>query len=385
MRPWGAAPPGLPIPPTTGRRIRPMTLPRAYIPGFAALADACLQLAGRPDRRVVLYPHVQADGDALGSSLGLALLLERLDIAVDIVTGEEVPDKLGFLPTASRILVHDGSDAAPGAAVVERQALAIGIDCPAGERLGARRQLYEAAPQKAIIDHHISDLAPAPLVIVNSRAAAVCEIITWFLFYLECRLGLDLSDIDIATCLMAGLMTDTGRFSFSNTSSRTFSAAALLLRQPVATQQLASRLFDAVTPAKLRFIGETAQGAELRHDGRFILSTLEADVMTAVGGVETDLEGLVALLRDVEGVDLAVLLREMPNGDVRGNVRSSELVDAQSFARAFGGGGHLRAAGFTVHGRPLGLLQEEIFALADLVFAQLDAARTGGPATGPEP
>ncbi|MDI9496932.1 MAG: DHH family phosphoesterase [Bacillota bacterium] len=360
-----------------------MDLPRAYIPGFAALADACLELAGRPERRVVLYPHVNADGDALGSSLGLALLLERLGVAVDIIVGEAVPGKLGFLPAASRILVHDG-DAALERRLTERQALAIGIDCPAGERLGARRALYEAAPKQAIIDHHISDLAPAPLIIVNSRAAAVCEMITWFQLYLERRLGLDLSHIDISTCLMAGLMTDTGRFSFTNTSSRTFAAASLLMRQPVPTQQLASRLFDAVTPAKLRFIGETASAAELRHDGRFILSTLEADVMTSVGGVETDLEGLVALLRDVEGVDLAVLLREMPDGDIRGNVRSSERIDAQAFARAFGGGGHLRAAGFTVHGHQLGTLQAEIFAAADRVFAQLDADVAAEPASGPE-
>ncbi len=361
-----------------------MDLPRAYLPGFAALADACLELAGRPGCRVVLYPHVNADGDALGSSLGLALLLERLDVAVDIVTGEAVPDKLGFLPSSSRILVHDAGNACFERRLTERQALAIGIDCPAGERLGARRPLYESAPQQAIIDHHISDLPPAPLIIVNSRAAAVCEIITYFQLYLERRLGLDLSDIDISTCLMAGLMTDTGRFSFTSTSSRTFAAASLLLRQPVPTQQLASRLFDAVTPAKLRFIGETASAAELRHDGRFILSTLVADVMTSVGGVETDLEGLVALLRDVEGVDLAVLLREMPGGDIRGNVRSTERIDAQAFARAFGGGGHLRAAGFTVHGRPLRTLQEEIFAAADLVFARLDADVTDRPASGPE-
>ena len=348
-----------------------MGLPVAYRPYFAAIADTCLALAGQPSRRLVIYPHVNADGDALGAAIGLGLLLEQCRVAVSIVTSEAVPSKLAFLPGSAQLQVYDDSPQFRES-LLSQQAIALAIDCAAGDRLGRRRLLYEACPTRIVIDHHISELAPSNLILADTHAAATCEIVAFFGCYLEERLGQTLFNQQIAICLMTGLMTDTGRFSFSSTNERTFYAASLLMRYDVPTRVLAERLFDSLSPAKLRFMGAVAQGARFAHEGRFVCSVLSAETLAAIGGVETDLEGLVAMLRDVQGVELAILLREMPDGDIRGNVRSSERVDSQAFASHFGGGGHLRASGFTARQQTTETLLSEIFARAAEVFAALD-------------
>ncbi|NJP40969.1 bifunctional oligoribonuclease/PAP phosphatase NrnA [Oscillospiraceae bacterium HV4-5-C5C] len=343
---------------------------KAYLPSFAAITDQLLSCRNQ-EQTVYIYPHINADGDALGAGLGLAQLLKQCSVQAVVLTSEPLPSKLSFLPGREFIRVYDPDETGASREVTARQTIALAIDCAAGDRLGQRQALFEACPRQIIIDHHISKLPPSPTTLVNTKAAAVCEIVAFLADYLESRLGMNLLDLEIATCLMTGLMTDTGRFSFSSTTARTFEAAATLMRYPIDTNELSGRLFDIITPAKLRYTGEAAQRAEFYYDGRLIIADLPHSLMQQIGGEDTDLEGLASMLRDVDGVEVAVLLREMTDGEIRGNVRSGEHFDSSAFAQAFGGGGHLRASGFTLRGQQLSEARQTVIQKAGEVLSQL--------------
>ena len=340
-----------------------------YLSKYEAITDTILTLAGS-DQILYIYPHISADGDALGSSLGLALILAKLDVKARILTSEELSEKLAFLPHHGLINCFDRSKEQEEE-ILRSQAMALAIDCSAADRLAKRLPLYEAAKTKLVIDHHISDLPDEPLYLVNTTAAATCEMIVFYMRYLEERFSMELLDSEIGVCLMTGMVTDTGRFSFSSVTARTFEAASVLMRIPIAIGELTEHLFDTISVSKLRLTGIIANRAELYHDDLFVIADLPKSILDDIDWVETDLEGLAAKMRNVDSVELSVMLRELKNGYIRGNIRSGPLVDAQAFARQFGGGGHLRAAGFTVKDMTMADAKVKIIQLAGEVLSTI--------------
>ena len=334
------------------------TIKRAYIPVFAKITDLIMTLRDQA-RYLYIYPHVNADGDALGSSLGILLLMEQLGVRCRILTSEPVPDKLGFLPRRDSLLVYPAS-APDDETLLREQGVAFTIDSAGGDRLGERLHLFEHCEKQVVMDHHISDLEPSATALVDTTAAASCELVTEFALYLENRSGRNLLNYDIALCLYTGMMTDTGRFTFSNTTDRTYLAAAELMKFDLPIGFLSDRLFNEITRAKLTLIGLVCQRAEYYCDGRLLISDLTVGTLEAVGGVETDLEGMSSMLRNVEGVDCSVFLTERHDGVIRASVRSSENFDAAAFSAEFGGGGHLRASGFTLYEQDLTAARELI-------------------------
>lgn len=318
-----------------------------YREKFTAITDELLTLAGTT-KKVFIYPHISADGDALGSSLGLALLLLEMGVNAQVLASEKISAKLSFLPYEGLFQVHNGTKRQEEK-ILNEQGISLAIDCSAGDRLARREKLYNAGQTRLVIDHHFSDLPDEPLILVNTAAAAVCEIITYYTLYLEERFSRSFLTYPIAIALMTGLVTDTGRFSFSSTTTKTFEAASYLMTLPLPIGELTERLFDTISESKLRLIGITASKAEFHYEQRMMIADLSREILNSLPWVETDLEGLPTLLRNVDGVDVSVLLRQLNNGDVRGNIRSSANFDAQAFARYFGGGGHMRAAGFTIN------------------------------------
>lgn len=338
-----------------------------YKEKFDAITDKLLSLAGS-GKKLYIYPHISADGDALGSSLGLALLLAQMDIEAQVIASEAISDKLSFLPYEGLFQVFDGSMKHEKRVLAE-QAIALAIDCSTADRLDRRLDLYEAADTQIVIDHHISDLDDHPFYLLNTLAAATCEIITYYAIYLEGRFEREFLTSEIALALMTGLVTDTGRFSFSSTTSNTFTAASLLMRLNVPMGELTERLFDTISVSKLRLTGITANLAEFYYNDQFLIAELTRETLNKLDWVDTDLEGLPSLLRNVDGVEVSVLLRQLSNGDIRGNVRSGPNVDAQAFARYFGGGGHLRAAGFTINGMSMPEAKKIVIQLAGEILS----------------
>ncbi len=302
--------------------------------------------ARRSGGQVILYPHVRADGDALGGCFALARLLRKLEIDALVLLEEEVPEKFVFLPGLELAAIYDKADRAD---LADRQRVAVAIDSHGADRLKSRETLYDAAQVKIVIDHHVSELPVHSLYYKDTTAAAVCEMIGTFALHLEKRENRELMDLDIATALMTGIMTDTGRFSYSNVTARTFSIASRLKAHGVRMNELSERLFDTMSPARMKLIAVIATGVTYYYGGRLAVAQISLrDREEAGARDDSDFDGLAAMLRTVEGVDVALLLTEAVGGEVRGNLRSNVHFDSAAFARTLGGGGHVPAAGFTM-------------------------------------
>ncbi len=313
------------------------------------IAKALLNRAEQ-DGLVVLYPHVSVDGDALGSALALYLALEKLGVPSLVLLDETPPAKLSFMPEyqCARVFDEEEFDRLSG-----RQSLALAIDCSDAARVGRRQALFESAREKASIDHHKSAGRSEGLRWVETTASATGELIFQLIRLFEEITETQLMDHKIATCLMGAILSDTGGFAFSNTSSSTFRIASELMTEPLDIRQMTYLLFDETSQAKLRLTGDVFSNARFLLDGRIAIGTVSQDLMRRLGAVDDDLDGLVGQLRSAHGVDVSFMLREMPDKTIRVNIRSDNHFDSADFAARFGGGGHPRAAGMTLSGMTL--------------------------------
>ncbi len=318
--------------------------------GLRSLAELLLTYADREDQLVVIYPHVSADGDALGSAQALFLALAKLGVCSLVLADEAPQDKLTFLPAIEQVEVFSEDR---HAALASRQKLAFLVDCADAPRTGRRQPLAEQAPRMAAIDHHASAGPTSGLRLIETTAAATGELIQELIVLLEQLTETELIDRPIATCLMAAIVSDTGSFAFSNTTAQTFRIAASLMEQKVDLVRIAYMMFSRTSQARLRLAGAVLSGARFELDGRIAIGQVPAGLMQQVGAADEDLDGLVGQLRSAEGVRVAFLLRELPGGLVRVNIRSSEHFNAADFASRFNGGGHPRAAGLTFTGLSL--------------------------------
>ena len=304
---------------------------------------------------VYLYPHISVDGDAVGSVLALGLALEKVGVPFYFPLDEAIPPKLAFLPALDRVESIDADALAMAARPVSRprQLAAVAIDCSGPERLGARRTWYLQAPVQLVLDHHVSDRPAEPGYVIDTTAAAVGELVFELISILGKKTNRNLMDPTLAMLLMVAIMSDTGSFVYSNTTSRTFSIAAQLMQPPLDLRAITYELFDRSSAAKLRLRGQIFSAAQISHQDRIIYAAVDEPMMVRCQASDHDLDGIIADLRNVSGIDAAFLVRCQPDGTLRVNIRSSERFDAAAFARQFGGGGHPRAAGMTLAGMTL--------------------------------
>jgi len=306
------------------------------------IAELLLTFADQEDSLVILYPHVSADGDALGSAQALYLALGRLGVCSLVLADEPPPEKLLFLPAIDQVQVYDEKDRET---LEGRRALALDIHCDDAARTGRRQGLVGHAPLMAAIDHHTSSGRTAGLRLIETTAAATGELIHDLILKLAEMTETELMDRTVATCLMAAIVSDTGSFNFSNTTARTFRIAADLMEHQVDLVRMSYMMFSRTSQARLRLIGAVLSQARFELNGQIAVGSVPAGLMTQLGAVDEDLDGLVGQLRSVEGVRVAFLLRELSEGVVRVNIRSSELFDAARRASRCQGGGSPPGAG----------------------------------------
>ncbi|NLV48732.1 MAG: hypothetical protein GXY22_08775 [Clostridiaceae bacterium] len=317
-----------------------------------------LERCRQSGQAVCLMPHENIDGDAIGSCLALLLALEQLNIKVFLPLDEPVPSRLDFLPACDRIMPvqqigRDGN--------VPEDSLALLIDCSECQRTGKRSELCERFSEHWVIDHHITDRLVSEQEIIDTHAAASAEIVFELIRILEAKYKQTLISHDGAVLLMTALISDTGGFVFSNTSSRSFYMAAELMDHSIQLHDITYRLFRQSTRARIRLMGMIFSDARFFLDNRVVVGVVPAHVMEQLQATDDDLDGIINQLRNVSGVDMALVFREQPDCTIRVNIRSSAAVDASLLARSFGGGGHPRAAGMTLTGQSLS--QAEIIVL----------------------
>ena len=293
----------------------------------------------REARSLVMACHVNPDGDALGSMLGLALGLAPLSQSLTLLSQDGVPDILKFLPGAAQ--VRRTSDC-------ETYDLAIVLDSGDLSRVGPHvHPLIERAGRIVDIDHHVLSGAFGDIQVLDSQAASTSEIV----YALLEALGLPITP-EVATCLFTGVITDTGSFRFQNVTPNTFHVAAALLNAGAPPAYISENVFENKTFAATRLLGHALSSLNQTPDGRVIWAHITAQDFAGLGATDEDTEGVVNYVRGVRGADAGLLFRQMPDGKIRVSLRSRETVNVAEVAQQFGGGGHRMAAGCTLSLQP---------------------------------
>ena len=312
------------------------------------IAEELLKHRNSP-REVQIFPHIRVDGDCLGSAAALAAVLSRLQIRARVFMDEPVPDRLSFLEIRPELM--EVFDSGKWDSYLADQGAVIAVDCSDSARMGRSGALFQHASENMVIDHHISSGNSHGCRYIDANAAATAELVLAVIHILEERTGTDLIDPSAANCLMVGLQSDTGRFSYQNTTPGTFRAAAELLEKGANVYINAYNLFDLTNVERMRLTARALSGAKFFYGGRLALTVVTQDMIRECQATEDASDGLASNLRDIKGVLASFAVRETADGEIRVNIRSYLPFDAAVFAAQFGGGGHQRAAGFTVQNR----------------------------------
>jgi len=311
----------------------------------AAIAGQLLLMTSS-SKEVQIFPHVRVDGDCLGSSAAMAMALKLLGIRARLYMDEPIPERLEFIgiePTLFEIFDQNKLDE-----YIEQQGIALAVDCSEAGRMGRSGSLFAHASACLVIDHHISSGLSAGLRYVDPKAAAAAELVLEIIHILEKMTGKKLLDAEVSNCLMVGLQSDTGRFSYQNTTPKTFRAAAELLENGANVYINAYNLYDVTNVERMRLTSLALSSAKFYFGGRLALTLVTQDMIRECKASEDASDGLAASLRDIKGVIVSFAVRETSDGEIRVNIRSHDPFDSAAFAAGFNGGGHHRAAGFSI-------------------------------------
>jgi len=293
----------------------------------------------RANDRFLLVTHENPDGDALGSILAMKLGLDALGKDSVMYLGGETA-----LPPDYEFMQLDGlARTLPGDAA-ERVILA--LDSATAPRTRIDPELLAGAPLTIDIDHHHDNTRFGGINLIVPDASSTGEIVRDVL----AELGVDLTP-EIAEAIYIALDTDTGRFQYTNTTTKAHALAIELMDRGVEPQEIYRRIYEAVPFARQKLKGRALERAQLYEDGRMIASYLLRSDFEELGVGEEYAEGVIDELRAVKDVELAMTVREPPersDARLRISMRSAiDRVDVSAIARQRGGGGHRRAAGFS--------------------------------------
>jgi phosphoesterase RecJ-like protein len=283
--------------------------------------------------------HVRPDGDALGCLIALALAFKERGVPLQATwDGEpvEVPAQLDFLP-GTELLMPTNDFRPPD--------VAIAVDCASLDRLGRLGERMKKAKALINIDHHVSNTKFGAVNVVDVQAASSAEIVVQLLS----RMGADITP-EIATCLYAGLVTDTGRFGFASVKPRTHATAAFLIQRGVDVADISQHLYESAPFNSLKIVGCALDRATLESDPAFVLSYLTLADLETFSVTMDDTDDVIDHVRVARESDVAVVLKELPDHRWKGSFRSKGATDVGSIATKLGGGGHALAAGFEVDG-----------------------------------
>ena len=297
---------------------------------------------------IVLLSHMNADGDAHGSLLGMTLQIEKAVSPATRVT-PILPDgcaaNFGWLPTAGRIL-SGRTQREECESLIAGSDLIVCTDLNVPSRTDFLADALVKTPAlKVLIDHHHNpDRENFDLVFSDDEISSACELCTWLS---QALWGQQMMDAQVATCLYTGLRTDTGGFAFSCHQPSCFEAAALLVGYDIQPAEIHNRIVNTFSPARMMFYGFAINERLRIYPGQrcaYFYFSLDDQRRFGVGG--EDMEGLVNYTLMMRDIEVGALLREEPTR-TKASFRSKYDTDVNLLARQLGGGGHTKAAGAT--------------------------------------
>ncbi|MFN0083966.1 MAG: DHH family phosphoesterase [Blastocatellia bacterium] len=309
-----------------------------------------IELIERHDR-FAITSHIRPDGDSMGSSLALCWILRGLGKDAEVIMCDDVPHAYSRLPGSDLVRVVKDIDREYDAVFV--------IECSDVRRPG----LPALKDQFVVnIDHHSTTALFGSLNWIDSTAAAVGEMI----YNLAKAIGARITQ-EIASCVYAALLTDTGSFHFSNTTERTFKIASELVRHGAQPAKLSQAIFYNYPYAKVMLIGAVLGTLQRDDSGRIAWITMTKEAMERSGATEDDSDGIINYPLTVGDVEAVAFFRELSTSTYRISLRSKNRVNVARVAEGFGGGGHANAAGFTIKADYEELSREVIAKLKEAV------------------
>ena len=283
---------------------------------------------------IAILVHENPDGDAVGSALAMKLALKQLNKEADVII-PEFPKEFEFLPDADKI--KTGTD-------VVSYDLVLALDCASIKLINNCIDYFENAKTKVAIDHHSSNTMFADYNFVDQEAPACAQLLLVIFGYYNIEVTKE-----IGTCILTGIITDTGGFRYEGVTAETFRFVASLCEKGVKVSKVYQRVFASKTRAKFELHKIALDREEFLEDGKIAFTYITKADEEKVGAKNGDYDGIVENGRDVEGVEVSIFLRETDKG-IKVSLRSKDYVNVSEAATMFGGGGHVRAAGCNIQG-----------------------------------
>lgn len=289
----------------------------------------------KKSREIAISFHISPDGDSLGSALALCQGFRKMGKKAYVMSKELPPYNLMFLPGSESI---DGRTVS----VLPSTDIVMILDCGDVKRINADINISDRKYTLVNMDHHLSNEMYGDLNYVDTNASAVAEIAYQMLNLLGVKI-----DKDIATCLYTSIISDTGSFKYSNTTSVTHGIAGHLINAGIDFSEIHRKVFDDKPFERFKFIGRCIDRMELIDDRISVFTITNEDFKRA--GIETGMNtsDIIALGLEIDTAEVSVLLKE-GDGLVKISLRSRARVDVRRIAEKFGGGGHTKASGFVL-------------------------------------
>ncbi len=306
----------------------------------------------RNAKRVILTTHVNADGDGTGCETALLSFLSSAGVEAWVVNPTPFPAHFGFMVAESERILDAGGDEARARS--RTADLCVVVDTGERSRIGRVGSLVSHLPT-LVVDHHPVGNDPFEGVLFLDDTAAAAGELVFDLLWSE---GGPWTQ-SVVDGLYVAIMTDTGSFRFSNTTAHVHKIVAELIARGASPDRLYRQVHGQLPLRRLRLLQEILPTLCVSPDDRVAWISVSAGVFRELGCTSHDLEGVVDYPRELKGVEVGLVFRELEGGQVKVSFRSNGVVDVNALARSFGGGGHVRASGAVVRGS-LGDVRERV-------------------------
>jgi len=296
-------------------------------------------------KQITIIPHRNPDGDALGASLGLYQVLKQMNHKVQVISPNEFPEFISWLPDAEKVLIFEKNTEVCKAFLQESD-LIFTLDFNVLHRTGEQmaNTLSQLSTDFVMIDHHQMPDSYAKITVSDTSFGSTCELLYHFLAHLQLQKYLNTA---VATCLYTGIVTDSGSFKFVKTTGTTHRVVADLIDLGIDNPSIHNKLFDTNSYTRLQLLGRALEKLKILPQYHTAYTFLSQKDLFDFNFQKGDTEGIVNYGLSIKGIDLAVIFIENKDeGIIKISFRSEGNFDVNEFARNyFNGGGHINAAG----------------------------------------
>ena len=297
---------------------------------FKEIAEVLLKA-----EKILIYPHINADGDAVGSAAALCHTLRRLGKTAYVLIEEQLPANLRFMDKG--YFTFDEK-------VIEHPDVSVCVDCGDFGRFPMRREKFLSARTTVCVDHHGTTQNFCDYNYVDSGAAATGELI-----YALIKEMVPEADVETGEAIFAAITTDTGNFQYSNTTKNCHLIMAELYDLGVDTNKVSVEIYENERQEKLMITTKALSTLEIFGGGCGAIAHLTLEDMKEIGAEPFETDGVIEKLRSISGVEYAAFVKEKEPGVIRVSMRAKRRGNVASIASKLGGGGHVKAAGCTLN------------------------------------